>query len=143
MTDEGVYKIIISNPVAKSDEIKKIIVEKKDTFFQISKYTEKQVFHENIRPEGIAERLALLTEHKFRQVNGFAQDKEHIILISKKGVCSYKTGRVIPQAGGSKPEQSGHNRKKQYILKEGSIIEPLIDMGIFTPGGKAGIAISI
>ena len=136
MTDEGVYKIIISNPVAKSDEIKKIIVEKKDTFFQISKYTEKQVFHENIRPDGIAERLALLTEHKFRQVNGFAPDKEHIILISKKGVCSYKTGRVIPQAVGSKPEQSGHNRKKQYILKEGSIIEPLIDMGIFTPGGK-------
>ena len=32
--------------------------------------------------------------------------------------------------------KKGHNKEKNYILKEGMIIEPLIDLGVFTKDGK-------
>ena len=38
-------KIIISNPANKSEEYQKLVVEQKKEFCQISKYTQKQVFH--------------------------------------------------------------------------------------------------
>lgn len=48
MIDADVEKIIISNPASKQSEYKKITAEKKAGYFHVSKYTEKQVFHENI-----------------------------------------------------------------------------------------------
>jgi hypothetical protein len=40
-------KIIISKPMAKDCQYKKIVVEKKGDGYQAAKYTEKQVFHDN------------------------------------------------------------------------------------------------
>ncbi|MBQ6570620.1 MAG: SAM-dependent methyltransferase [Clostridia bacterium] len=129
----GAYKVIISSPAAKSEAVRKIVVEKKKDKFQISKYTEKQVFHENIAFEAIVERCCELTGGKYRQVNGLSPAGEHIILISKKGACSYKVKKTANDAVTVK---SAHNRKKNYILREGMKIEPLIDMGVFTKDGR-------
>ncbi len=133
MTD--FYKMIISNPVSKSNEYKKIIVEEKESGYQIAKYTQKQVFHENLNKEAVTSRLYQLIEGEYRQVNAFSKEGEHIILISKKGSPTYKEKKK--QAGAeSKPTTLDHNRKKNYILGEGQIIPPLVDMGIFTKEGK-------
>ncbi len=133
MTD--FYKMIISNPVSKSNEYKKIIVEEKESGYQIAKYTQKQVFHENLDKEAVTSRLYQLIEGAYRQVNAFSKEGEHIILISKKGSPTYKEKKK--QAGAeSKLTTLDHNRKKNYILGEGQIIPPLVDMGIFTKEGK-------
>lgn len=155
MIESDAAKIVISKP-DKNCRYKKIVVEKKAKDFQISKYTEKQVFHENVKKEFLCGRCGELIENQFRQVNGFGESEEHIILISKKGVCNYRKKKLvqgdfvngdnaqgksirrgIDHLKGTPADVSGeHNRRKNYILKEGTQIAPLTDMGVFTKDGK-------
>ena len=136
MLDAGVNKIIISNPNAKSNRIKKIIIDKKGEKFQIARYTEKQVFHENVELNLLADKCVEIINNNYRQVNGLSKNEEHIILISKKGSCNYKVKKNATDAIKTKANSDGHNRKKNYILSEGMNIEPLVDMGVFSKDGK-------
>ena len=129
-------KIIVSNPVSNSEKYQKIVIEKLNGLFQISKYTERQVFHENIKGNEILKRCVELVNNHYRQVNGITINDEHIILISKKGKCKYQVKKNATDRIKAFADNNGHNRKKNYILNEGMNIEPLVDMGIFTQDGK-------
>lgn len=130
---EGVYKCILSNPVAKTEGYRKIVLNRLPGGFQLEKYTEKQVFHEKLTEEEAASFLCDALLDRFRQYNGWDESREYQIRISAKGkiLCSRKA--VSNQA--PKAAQS-HNRKKHYLLEEGTMIEPLIDLGVFTKEGK-------
>lgn len=56
-------KIIISKPMAKDCQYKKIVVEKKGDGYQAAKYTEKQVFHDNFGADDLRFELG--------DINGF------------------------------------------------------------------------
>lgn len=152
MLDASVYKMVFSHPKTKTTIYKKIIVNRKNTFYQIEKYTDKQVFHENLVEEQLLHRCVELIDGIYLQVNGWSSDSEYVLLISKKGTCTFKR-KQISQAPISNLKSSlktakkkekqeccciaeNHNRKKQYLLEEGKGIPPLIDMGIFTKEGK-------
>ena len=129
--DNDVFKLIISKPKQKDNKYKKIVIEKKSDYYQISKYTEKQVFHENVKEHALASRCTELTFEHFLQVNAWTDTWEYYILISKKGNAALKRKKtqnvtIIAE----------HNRKKNYILEEGTPIPPLVDMGVFTKEGK-------
>lgn len=98
----------------------------------MEKYTDKQVFHENLSVEELEAALEELMQNHFRQLNGFDTEAEHILLVSKKGVPSYKRKKLQNAVN----ETATHNRKKNYLLEEGKVIPPLVDMGIFTAEGK-------
>ena len=136
MLKAEIQKIIISNPFSKSEEYKKIIIENKGKNYQIAKYTDKQVFHENITKEELLGRTTDLVENRYKQINGMSASEEHIILISKKGNCNYKVKKTATDTVKLQAKQQGHNRQKNYILKEGMNIAPLVDMGVFTKDGK-------
>ena len=136
MLKADIQKIIISNPFSKSEEYKKIIIENKGKAYQVAKYTDKQVFHENIKQEELLERANALAENRYKQINGMSETEEHIILVSKKGNCTYKVKKTATDAVKLSAKQQGHNRQKNYILKEGMNIAPLVDMGVFTKDGK-------
>ncbi|WP_456109068.1 hypothetical protein [Roseburia hominis] len=51
------YKIIISKPAGGEIPYRRIVIERKESYYQAAAYTEKQVFHENIPPEKLAEYL--------------------------------------------------------------------------------------
>ena len=136
MLKADIQKVIISNPFSKSEEHKKIVIENKGKNYQIAKYTDKQVFHENIEADALLEKTHALAENRYKQINGMSASEEHIILISKKGNCSYKVKKTATDAVKLQAKQQGHNRQKNYILKEGMNISPLVDMGVFTKDGK-------
>ncbi len=151
----SITKMIISKPAEKSIPYKKVVIERKKDYFQAAKYTEKQVFHDNIKPKDLENYLQEIITDAYLQVNAWDAEKEHILLISKKGKLTYKTKKLTnvqnanTQAGGSQQAAAGtcsgqvndmtytaHNRKKNYILEEGQVIPPLVDMGVFTKEGK-------
>lgn len=136
MLQAGVEKIIISKPVSRQEKYKKIVVERKGAYDQIARYTEKQVFHENVSGEELEEVCCRMTEGQYLQVNGWSSEYEHMILISRKGKCSYKRKKLAEGATAPTPAPTGHNRQKNYILEEGQEVPPLVDMGIFTREGK-------
>ena len=127
------YKIIISKPAGGEIPYRRIVIERKESYYQAAAYTEKQVFHENIPPEKLAEYLGKTAVGQYLQVNAWDDAAEHIYLCSKKGKVTYKTKKNVQTAAKA---SGSHNRKKQYILEEGTPIEPLVDMGVFTPEGK-------
>lgn len=144
----SIQKMIISKPQEKSNPHKKIVIERKKDYFQAAKYTEKQVFHDNIEPDALKQYLLDTISDAYLQVNAWDVEKEHILLLSKKGKVTYKTKKLLDTGGDKMPEASGcrtqtgdmtyedHNRQKNYILKEGQVIPPLVDMGVFTKEGK-------
>ena len=87
-------KIVISKPAKKQSEFKKITVNLMPKFYQIAKYTEKQVFHENSTADKIAERCCEITENEFLQLNAWSDEKEIYITISKKGKIFYKEKKI-------------------------------------------------
>lgn len=130
---EGVYKCILSNPVSKTDGYRKMVLNRLPSGFQLEKYTEKQVFHETLTQEQAADFLCVALQDSFRQYNAWDASREYQIRISAKGkiLCSHKAiSQQAPQA------MQSHNRKKRYLLAEGAVIEPLVDMGVFTKEGK-------
>lgn len=136
MIEAGVDRLVISRPSSGQEKYKKIVIEKKNAYFQAACYTERQVFHENISISDMVIRCCELTEGHYRQVNGWAAEYEHILLVTKKGECTYKKKRIPVAADAASGDVNNHNRSKNYILKEGSKVAPLVDMGIFTKEGK-------
>jgi len=134
--NDEIIKVVISNKFNKDVKYNKINVllkENKNTkYYQIEKYTDKQVFHENISLDDIKERLNEYISGNYKQFTAWSNETTYDVKISKKGKihCSKKGGN------NEKLAKKGHNKEKNYILKEGMIIEPLIDLGVFTKEGK-------
>lgn len=98
--------------------------------YQAEKYTDRQVFHDNIKPSDLRAYLEEKMED-FRQLDCFAPGVCRTLRISKKGRQS-----VVSRPSDMKPSESAHNKTKNRLLKEGEIIPPLVDMGVFTPEGR-------
>ena len=127
-------KAVISKPKSKQAEFKKITVNPIKDGYQIAKYTEKQAFHENVKKENLPSRVGELADGVFLQVNAWTGEKEISLMASKKDKIFYKEKKL--QQVNSANTHTEHNRKKQYLLEEGKVIAPLVDMGIFTKEGK-------
>jgi len=136
IVDEHIIKLVISNKMNKDVEYQKIIFILKENdlkeYYQIEKYTDKQVFHENIDLDLLKNKVLECTVDNYKQVSAWSITTTFDLKISKKGKV---------HLGKKKDDNLSlinkeHNKEKNYILEEGMIIEPLIDLGIFTKEGK-------
>lgn len=127
-------KIVLSNVADKEQRIQKVQIEKKEKHFQIAQYSDKQVFHKNVDEE---ELISFCIEEfgvNFLQLNAWMLGGEASLKLTKKRKLLFDIKKADNSALAD--EVRDNNRKKNYILEEGKVIEPLIDMGIFTKEGK-------
>lgn len=133
---EKIIKAVISNKINKEEKYNKIIFflkeNKNQEYYQIEKYTDKQVFHENIELNLLEEKLYECIGNNYKQVSAWSDNVIYDLRISKKG----KIHLGKKKSDNQNIAKKSHNKEKNYILKEGMIIEPLIDLGVFTKDGK-------
>ena len=68
----------------------------------------------------------------YKQLSAWSSTNNFDLKISKKG----KVFLGKKKSDNSNLINKSHNKEKNYILKEGMIIQPLIDLGVFTKEGK-------
>lgn len=136
IVEDRVFKIVISNKKNKDEKYNKINISLKEgknkIYYQVEKYTDKQVFHENIEMHDFKKYLLNYMKNSYKQLGAWSKENTFDLKISKKG----KIFLSNKKADNSNLINKDHNKKKNYILEEGMIIEPLIDLGVFTKEGK-------
>lgn len=125
-------KITVSKPTSSKAEYKKAVITRRKNGYQIEKFTQKQAFHTNVTAEEAEQFCRDTMGREFLQLNARDDEYEHILLMSKKGAETYKRKKSTVAA----VAPVSHNREKNYLLPEGTVIPPLVDMGIFTKEGK-------
>ena len=136
ITNDNIVKVVISNKLNKDVEYNKINIQLKEKnnkeYYQIEKYTDKQVFHENIEKNMLNEKMLEFINGNYKQVGAWSEANTYDLKISKKG----KIFLGKKKSDNKNVINKSHNREKNYILKEGMLIQPLIDLGVFTKEGK-------
>ncbi|MGL4449742.1 MAG: class I SAM-dependent methyltransferase [Sarcina sp.] len=138
LLNTNIIKVVLSNKVTKGYEYNKVIFSMKIKegieFYQVERYTDKQVFHENIEKEELEEKVLEYLKGNYKQVGIWADEFTAEIKISKKGKILLNKKKADNKE--MKDKTASHNKEKNYILKEGMLIDPLIDLGVFTKEGK-------
>lgn len=141
-------KLVLSNLADKSHLYRKTVIQKMllkgKEVYQVERFTDKQAFHENVKPEELQSIVFECFPSIYKQLNIFSAEGQWDYKVTKKGKMLTKVSLVKSSAlekdrkriviEGT-PLQS-HNRKKNYLLKEGTVIAPLVDLGVFTKEGK-------
>lgn len=112
---------------------------------QAEEFRGKQAFHKNMDIKEAADYLTGLMGTTFKQAQAETESWGGQILISKKGKISVKkkkkAGIPAPSAENVSLEHAwknglSHNRKKNYLLEEGTAVPFLVDLGVQTGEGK-------
>lgn len=130
--------------------------------YQAEQFTRTQVFHKNMKASELSGYLEELLTFRFRQLDAFCPACDFTLRISKKGKVmtgehrkagadapvshpdagSAGTGAATPktvpgpQLRNQQPQTPSHNRRKKRLIEEGTLVPPLVDMGIFTEDGR-------
>lgn len=134
--EEGLQRMVLSN-APKTAELSKVkvypVVIGGKQCYQIEEYRNHQVFHANCTEAEVTERVAAWLERGcFKQAELASVFYERTILLGNKGNATVKC-RKRQVAAAVTPRE--HNRKKKYLLPEGTPVPFLIDLGVMTREG--------
>ena len=135
--EEGLQRLVLSN-APKTAELFKVkvhpVVIGGKQQYQIEEYRGTQVFHANCTETEVADRAeSWLEEGCFRQAELLSVFHQRTILIGKKGTATVKCKKRQDNEAVVTPRE--HNRKKRYLLEEGTPVPFLIDLGVMTKDG--------
>lgn len=135
--EEGLQRMVLSNPPKTAELLKvkiyPVLIGKKQQY-QVEEYRGSQVFHTNCSETEVREKvLSWLSEGCFKQAEAVSVFYQRTVLFSKKGTATVKCRKR--QDGGGVVMPREHNRKKQYLLEEGTAVPFLTDLGVMTKEG--------
>ena len=126
---------VLSAPRDKSgvEKVKvRPLLKRGELVFQLESFCNRQAFHENLSAEEAADRIFEYMQN-MKQMQMETKQWNYTVLVSKKGKLTIKRKA---QKNPNKQADMNHNRKKQYILEEGTVVPFLKDLGVMTEEGK-------
>lgn len=135
MSSGRLTKIIFAGKRRKSLEYKKITLRpvtiKGELMYQAEYHYDKKVTHENIPYyEGIDFAQRIIAED-FKQINILTENEDIQILASKP-----EKPKIIRHTASRSAANTEHNRKKHYLIEDGTPCDFLIELGVMSPEGK-------
>ncbi len=129
-------KLILSNLKDKSYEFQKVIIRQKKSknacFYQAEQYTKTQVIHVNMTAEECKSYIITSLDKHYKQFDAYTAKSSYTVKC--KTLDKIAVSKKLNKA--EKEISLSHNREKSYLLKEGAIIPPLVDLGVITADGK-------
>ena len=148
--NQDLERLILSSPRKGREEQKvrlRPVLLKGRLKFQAEIFKGPQAFHENMSREEAVERVLGWMEEVFCQLQLSGAGGDVTALVSKKGRVTVKekkkpgnaaSGNAAPGSAGSGVKRASleHNRKKEYLLEEGTPVPFLVDLGVMTAEGR-------
>ena len=133
LCDLDISKVIFSNKASSECKYNKIVIKKlSDGKYQSESFTEKQAFHENFTADKLCGKMLAVFPESFRQAEIFTNNYIYSAKISKKGklLNSRRKNDVAPS------NETGHNRKKKYIIDTENLPPVFAELGISGADGR-------
>ncbi len=133
---KSIIKGTISNPRNNSKYIKGYIrpVEiKENSMMQIELFTKTQSFAHNYNYDEFSEIINNIMLDSFFQLNIITNEYNYSFKYTKK---NHLLSNKIKNKEINTLLNVSHNKQKKYILNDGNIIPPLVDLGVMTQDGK-------
>ncbi len=136
--DSKVMRLIFSNPYKKEkDGLIKVTVspfESNDEIkYQFTYHFENRVAHSNLNVNDSMDEVVALITNIFKQVLVNTDEKEYHILSNKSGKINIVERNMTTA---HKEMKLTHNREKQYIIKDNTVVPFLVELGVMNLQGK-------
>lgn len=156
LLNQNLYQLTLSG-ARKPGQVQKIkirpVLLREELLFQKTSYAGTKVFHENLTKEAAIADIMRALREDFKQLALENAEARLTALASKKGKITVKRTELIREgkkekedmSAGQAPERGAfsrniselaHNRKKKYLLPEGTAVPFLVDLGVQTRDGK-------
>ena len=129
---DDTYRCVLGGPAA-GERFRRISLRRLEGgVWQAESFTDTQAFHENMDHAAALGLVAGALGPRFKSLNSWDGQREHSVRVSKRGRVLYQSAA----ASAAPKAEAEHNRGKRYLLPQGAVIPPLVDMGVFTAEGK-------
>ena len=125
-------KAVFSQPLDKSADAKlsvRPLLHRGRRIFQLERQRGAQAFHRNLEAEALLRLCADELDGRYRQALIVTEETSAQYSLRQNGLYKKTGGAAVPRPAAAQ----GHDREKQYLLREGEAIPALVDLGVFTP----------
>lgn len=135
IVNDSLISAVISNKRDKSYEVDKLKIRpvkiKDEMLYQVSSFVGAKVLHKNVPCEELAWLLFKELTDNFSQGQFVGEQEDANILVSKKGQVTAK----FKNHEKKEKEPLAHNRKKEYLIEEGTPVDFLVELGVMNKQG--------